>query len=424
VTWEPGTATFQYENDQPPATIWYHDHVLGMTRTNVYAGPAGFYLLRQGKRPRSERDDLAAALPGPAPGVGDDPFGRYFEIAIAIQDRSFREDGSLFYPESHAFFDGFAGPFIPESDVPPIWNPEFFGNTIVTNGRTWPLLEVEPRRYRFRLLNGSDSRFLILKMVTDPLADRPAAAALPFWQIGADGGFLPEPVELDQLLVGVAERADVIVDFSGLPVGTEIFLINEGPDEPFSGGEPGIDFPPADPATTGQVMKLVVVPLEHRDRSRPPDRLRLPRFKPLGSASLTRQVSLNEATSGFPGFYGPVAALLGTLDRWGAPSSSGGTIPSPRTRPSGRPRSGRCTTSRGTPTPSTSTRCCSKGGSRRSLVIGGRRDSSSDAPNHRNEKDTSAGQRTRSQLPVPLSMTSNVNPGIVCSVAPSTTMRS
>ena len=242
VEWEPGTATFQYQNDQRAGTFWYHDHTLGMTRLNVYAGPAGFYLLRRGPG-----DLPPAVLPGPAPGVGADPFGRFYEIPIAIQDRSFNADGSLFYPDSRAFFDEFAGPYIPGSDVPPIWNPEFFGNTMVVNGRTWPFLEVEPRRYRFRFLNGCNSRFLILKIVTDPLATRPATAALPFWQIGAEGGFLPAPVQLDQLLMAPAERADVIVDFTDFPVGTELYLINEGPDEPFGGGVPGTDFPAADP---------------------------------------------------------------------------------------------------------------------------------------------------------------------------------
>ncbi len=306
--WEPGTATFQYENDQRAGTFWYHDHTLGMTRLNVYAGPAGFYLLRRGP------GDLGVGvLPGPAPGVGADPLGRYFEIPIAIQDRSFNKNGSLFYPDSRAFFDGFTGPYIPGSDVPPIWNPEFFGNTVVVNGRTWPYLEVEPRRYRLRFLNGCNSRFLILKIVTDPLAP----AALPFWQIGAEGGFLPAPVMLDSLLMGPAERADVIVDFTGLSVGTELYLINEGPDEPFGGGTPGTDFPAADPETTGQVMKFVVVPLTGEDPSEDPAGLALPRFRPLRPARKTRQVSLNEEGSAFTGFDGPIAAKLGTLDAAG-----------------------------------------------------------------------------------------------------------
>jgi bilirubin oxidase len=312
VVWEPGSATFQYQNDQRAATLWYHDHTLGMTRLNVYAGPAGFYLLRRGPG-----DLPPAVLPGPAPGVGANPFGRFYEIPLAIQDRSFNADGSLFYPGTRAFFDGFGGPYIPETDVPPIWNPEFFGNTMVVNGRTWPKLEVEPRRYRFRCLNGCNSRFLILKIVTDPRAARPASAALPFWQIGADGGFLPAPVQLPQLLMAPAERADVIVDFTGLPVGTVLYLINEGPDEPFGGG----DFDAADPATTGQVMKFVVVPLASHDTSQDPARLTLPAFRPLGPASNTRKVSLNEEESTI--FDGPIAALLGTLNTSGNPVPKG-----------------------------------------------------------------------------------------------------
>ena len=307
--WEPGSATFQYENGQRAGTLWYHDHTLGMTRLNVYAGPAGFYLIRRGPG-----DLPTGVLPGPAPGVGDDPLGRYFEIPIAIQDRSFNADGSLFYPDSRAFFDGFDGPFVPDSDVAPIWNPEFFGNTIVVNGRTWPVLEVEQRRYRFRVLNGCNSRFLILKLAADPLATRPASAALPFWQIGADGGFLPRPVPLEQLLLSPAERADVIVDFTRVPVGTEIHLLNEGPDEPFGGGVPETDFPAADPHTTGQVMKLLVVPRTSRDHTNRPERLTLPAFAPLGPATRTRKVSLNELSSTVSGFDGPTAALLGTLD--------------------------------------------------------------------------------------------------------------
>lgn len=312
--WEPGTATFQYENDQRASTFWYHDHTLGMTRLNVYAGPAGFYLLRRGPGDLPE-----PVLPGPAPEVGADPFGRFYEVPIAIQDRSFNADGSLFYPSTREFFDGFAGPYIPASDVPPMWNPEFFGNTMVVNGRTWPHLEIEPRRYRFRVLNGCNSRFLILKIVTDPLATRPATAARPFWQIGAAGGFLPAPVEIDYLLMAPSDRADVIVDFTGLAVGTELHLINEGPDEPFGGGTPGTDFDAADPDTTGQVMKFVVVPLNSKDNSQDPARLTLPAFRPLGPASTTRKVSLNEKASAFPGFDGPVEAELGTLDSAGNP---------------------------------------------------------------------------------------------------------
>src|SRR4029450_7365912 len=145
--WAPGTAVFEYPNDQRATTLWYHDHTLGMTRANVYAGPAGFYLLRGGPA-----DAVGGRLPGPAPALGDPAGLRYYEIPIAIQDRSFNTDGSLFYPDSRAFFDELFRPHLPDGDFSPIWTPAVRGNTVVVNGRTWPYLEVEPRRYRFRFL--------------------------------------------------------------------------------------------------------------------------------------------------------------------------------------------------------------------------------------------------------------------------------
>ena len=274
-SWPTGSAVFQYNNDQRATTLWYHDHTLGMTRLNVYAGPAGFYLLRGGPA------DLAPALlPGPAPALGDRTGKKYYEIPLAIQDRSFNSDGSLFFPQGRDFFDEFTGPYIPDSDIPPIWNPEFFGNAMVVNGQTWPDLKVEPRRYRFRMLNGCNARFLILKMVNtlhpDGNPDPTAPAAVPFWQIGTEGGFLPAPVKLDRLLIGLAERADVIVDFSKLKPGDQIYLVNLGPDEPFGGGNPGEDFEFPDPNTTGQVMRFTVVKLASQDTSLPPEKLKLP----------------------------------------------------------------------------------------------------------------------------------------------------
>ncbi|MEB3323318.1 MAG: hypothetical protein VKI81_10895, partial [Synechococcaceae cyanobacterium] len=337
LAWEPGSATFEYPNEQAAATLWYHDHTLGMTRQNVYAGPAGFFLLRGGPGDAVyDSRGKPAQLPGPAPALGDPPGIDYYEIPIAIQDRSFNEDGALFYPDNRAFFEGLEPeqlqiPFIPDdviyqgptnlgpSDVSPIWNPEFFGNMIVVNGKTWPYLEVEQRRYRLRLLNGSQSRFLILKMDN----------GTPFWQIGAEQGFLPEPVRLDELLMGPAERADVIVDFGDVPEGTEIILLNLGPDEPFGGGTPGEDFDPADPGSTGQVMKFVVVKRKGADKSTPPDELVLPAPPVLGPANSTRQISLNEEESATVRVtedddgnivldldgevFGPTEALLGTL---------------------------------------------------------------------------------------------------------------
>lgn len=295
--WQAGSVVFDYPNDQNASTIWYHDHALGMTRTNVYTGPAGFYLIRGGPTDKVYSDTLRNK-------VGALPSGNY-EIPIAIQDRSFNADGSLFYPDSRAFFDGFTGPYIPDpgSDISPIWNPEFFGDTIIANGNTWPFQTVEPKQYRMRFLNGSQSRTLILKL----------SDGTPFWQIGAEGGFLPQPVQLTQLLLGPAERADVILDFSKHPVGSSLILQNIGPDSPFQGGLPGVDFISADPATTGKVMEFRVVKAKGKDHSTPVAQLVLPVIEPNGPADNVRQVSLNEEVSELLPGVGPKAAKLGTV---------------------------------------------------------------------------------------------------------------
>ena len=242
-----GAAVFDYPLDEDAATLWYHDHTLGMTRVNVYAGLAGMWIIRDGT-------DDTMNLPGPAPRLGDPEGTRYYEVPLVIQDKTFTEEGELFYPSSRTDFDGYTGPFIPESDVPPIWGPEFIGNAIVVNGRTWPFLEVEPRLYRFRLLNASDARTLIMAF------DR---AGLDFVQIGGDGGrMFGAPARHTQLTVGPAERYDVLVDFSSLAVGDVVTLLNLGPDEPWGGPSP-VDGPqePADPNTTGLIMQFRVVPL-------------------------------------------------------------------------------------------------------------------------------------------------------------------
>ena len=293
VAWGPGFATFQYPNNHRESTLWYHDHTLGMTRLNVYAGPAGFFLVRGGpegeKAILDSRSSTPAVLPGPAPIEGD-PFPArktYYEIPIAIQDRSFNDDGSLFYPSSREFFDGATTDvpgFIPDTDLSPIWNPEFFGNMIMVNGNTWPFQIVEQRRYRLRFLNGCQSRFLILDFGQIP--------GVEVWAIGNEGGFLAAPVNLtadyhNQLLMGLAERADLLVDFTNVPVGNHV-LHNVGPDEPFGGGEPNEDFDPADPATAGQVLQFRVVPAVAPDPTTPPRFLVLPPITALPAATRTR----------------------------------------------------------------------------------------------------------------------------------------
>jgi spore coat protein A len=311
--WGPGFSTFQYPNHNRASTIWYHDHTLGMTRLNVYAGPAGFYIVRGGPTGDmavlDSRFGTQAVLPGPAPREGDGfPAKKtYYEIPIVIQDRSFNTDGSLFYPDTRIFFDGFAGPYVPDSNISPIWNPEFFGNMIMVNGNTWPFLNVEQRRYRFRFLNGCDSRFLILDFSNIP--------GVEVWQIGNEGGFLAAPVNItadnnNQLLMALAERADVIVDFTNVPKGSYV-LGNLAPDEPFGGGFPEEDFEPSDPDSTGQVMEFRVGSAVAPDPTTPPQFLVLPAITPLPTETVTRTLALAELPSEV--HDGPAEARLGNV---------------------------------------------------------------------------------------------------------------
>ena len=320
VDWGPGFATFEYPNNQRESTLWYHDHALGMTRLNVYAGPAGFFLVRGGpegdKAILDSRTGTTAVLPSPAPKEGDAfPSNKtYYEIPIAVQDRSFNTDGSLFYPNSREFFDGITGPYIPDTDVSPIWNPEFFGNMIMVNGNTWPFQRVEKRRYRLRFLNGCQSRFLIRDFNDIP--------GVEVWQVGNEGGFLAAPVNLtadngNRLLMGLAERADLIVDFTNVPVGNHV-LRNVGPDEPFGGGVPGVDFESADPDSTGQVLQFRVVPAVATDPTTPPQFLVLPAITALTGGTTRRLALLEKASEFFED--SPVEALLGTVD--GDPNSA------------------------------------------------------------------------------------------------------
>jgi FtsP/CotA-like multicopper oxidase with cupredoxin domain len=327
-SWGAGYATFEYPNLGRPSTDWYHDHALGMTRLNVYAGPAGFYIIRNGPQGDAavldSRFGTPAVLPGPAPKENDKfpPNKTYYEIPIAVQDRSFNTNGSLFYPDTREFFDGIVTPYIPNDSDPeqfsPIWQPEFFGNMIMVNGNTWPFQTVEQRRYRFRMLNGCQSRFLIL--------DFNNIQGVEVWTIGNEGGFLSDPVNLtdtngNRLLMALAERADLIVDFTNVPVGNYV-LANVGPDEPFGGGEPPGDFDAADPASTGQIMEFRVVPAVAPDPTTPPQFLVLPTFPALPAESFTRKLALIE--KGGIGLdkdgnevEGPVEALLGNVDGTG-----------------------------------------------------------------------------------------------------------
>ena len=260
-----------YANTQLPATIWYHDHAFGYTRHNVYAGLAGFYLV-------TDPGNEPAGLPT-AP----------YDLGLAIQDRMFTTDGQLWYPNEG------------ETDVHPIWIPEFFGNMILVNGKVWPYLNVEPRKYRLRFLNGSQARFYSLA-----LAERITSAPGPaFHQIGTDGGYLAEPVLLNdpadpkspRLVFAPGERCDVIVDFSAYAPGTEFILKNTAK-APFPSGEA------PNPQTVGQVMLFRVVPPTGPDASIIPAQLAT--VNRLSNPTLTRVMTLNEMMV----VDGPIGALL------------------------------------------------------------------------------------------------------------------
>jgi spore coat protein A len=202
----PGSsALYFYPNHQLPATLWYHDHALGITRLNVYAGLSGFYFLR-------DAGERSMELPS-----GD------FEIPLMLQDRTLDDQGQLVY--SPTMEDGIPLP-------PGVWGPEFFGELPVVNGVISPYLDVEPRRYRLRVLNSSNSRFYDLYFnLAKHATDVPSMVA--FHQIGTDGGFLPKPAGLEKLLLGPAERADLIVDFSGLE--GKVVTLSNGAPAPFPG---------------------------------------------------------------------------------------------------------------------------------------------------------------------------------------------
>jgi spore coat protein A len=249
--------TYDYPNDQDATTLWYHDHAMGITRLNPYAGLAGFYIVRD-----AYEDSLNL------------PKGAY-EIPLVIQDKLFNTDGTLTYP----------GPGITH----PAWLPEMFGDTIAVNGKLWPYLNVEPRKYRLRILNGSNARFYSLTIVAPKKGTK---FEPPFNQIGAEGGLFPQTTTATQLLIAPGEREDVIVDFAN-DAGLTLTMKNNAK-APYPNG----DAP--DPQTTGQIMQFRVArTVSAPDTSVIPSNPRpLVKLDP-AQAAVTRDIKMTEIIDPF-----------------------------------------------------------------------------------------------------------------------------
>ncbi|MFL5428463.1 MAG: multicopper oxidase family protein [Myxococcales bacterium] len=198
-------AVYRYPNGQQAAPMWFHDHVLGATRLNVYAGLAGAYYIV----------DPAQQLPAGFPGVAE-------VVPLVLQDRMFDTNGQLFFPGDTA--GGLLSSPNPEH---PYWVPEFVGDTIVVNGKAWPFLDVQPKRYRFLLLNGSNARTYELS-----LSGASNKAAPHMWVIGNDDGYLDAAVPVgaggQKLVIMPGERYEVVVDFGGVAPGSTLVLKNSG----------------------------------------------------------------------------------------------------------------------------------------------------------------------------------------------------
>lgn len=280
--WTPGkkirgdtfvTNKLIYPNNQAATTLWFHDHVLGETRLTVFAGQAGFYFIRG-----EPETSVCPPLPH-----GD------CEIEMVMADRQFDTYGQLFFPDGNPLTAGLNGP-PGNPDINTYAIPEFFGDVMCVNGKSWPYLEVEPRRYRFRLLNACNARFLALYLTSD---DESHPSVPDIWQIGTDGGLLDTPVNISsfvpytynpsnlcppsdpnlgpvfdspRLFFAPAERMDIIIDFSGY-AGKTITVNNDAP-APFPSG--GTSF---DPDVEGWIMQFrVKKECSHPDKSFNPAR--------------------------------------------------------------------------------------------------------------------------------------------------------
>jgi spore coat protein A len=291
----PGeTQTVFYTNEPPqmPAELlWFHDHGLGATRLNVFAGLAAAYILRDQHDTGDEPNPIG--IPGGA-----------YEIPLVVQDRQFNPDGTFLYPTS---------------DIAGVtWIGEYFGDVMLVNGKVWPFLEVEPRMYRFRILNGCNARILGLDIGGPGL-----------WQIGAEGGMWDKPVSVKQLVLAPAERADVLIDFSKF-AGQTLVMKNHKPPKPVSNPAPQLE----------QVMQIRVgTTVSQPGPTSIPPSLPGRAADVVGDVVATRYITLNEIDVDEPTWFlnlngvhfdeGPVTETprVGTVEDWVYVNVTGDTHP-------------------------------------------------------------------------------------------------
>ncbi|XP_030537554.2 multicopper oxidase LPR1 homolog 1-like isoform X2 [Rhodamnia argentea] len=244
--------TYTYPNTQHAGNLWYHDHTVGLTRVNLLAGLIAPYIIRN--------VSLDARL--------NLPLGPVFDRVLMIFDRSFNSDGSLYMNSTGV-----------NPTIHPQWQPEYFGDAVIVNGKAWPYLRVERRRYRFRIINTSNARFFRLSLTNN----------LAFTQIGSDGSYLPNPVATQAIVLGPAEGADVVVDFS-TTAASESVLTNDAP-YPYPGGN-AVD------QLNSKVMKFIIQPgaPSQTDHSHVPPNLKTYPIasNAIGGANTTRYITLYE----------------------------------------------------------------------------------------------------------------------------------
>ena len=243
--------TYHYPNQQQPGNLWYHDHSMGLTRVNLLAGLLGSYIIRD----HPIEDPLGL------------PCGNEFDRPLIVFDRDFRIDGSIYLNSTGN-----------NPSIHPQWQPEYFGDVIIVNGKAWPKMTVRRRKYRFRIINASNARFFNFFFTN----------GLEFVHVASDSAYLEKPVKTNTILLGPSEITDIIVDFSKSKSNFAI-LANDAV-YPYPSGNPVNE-------VNSKVMKFFIRPNREVDMSQIPNTLIKYPTGDLSSVTQTRYITMYEYTS-------------------------------------------------------------------------------------------------------------------------------